>query len=47
MSEFKIIYNGKTPKWHWQIRWCLDKKRSPAQQPWWFKAHYAWLERNK
>ena len=47
MKGFKIIYNGRTPKWHWQIKWCKDYGRHPAQQPWWLKAHWAWVKENK
>tara|TARA_R110000796_G_scaffold146955_2_gene263687 strand:- start:1359 stop:1511 length:153 start_codon:yes stop_codon:yes gene_type:complete len=42
MKEFKIIVNGRTPRWHWQRKWCFDRNRSPAQQPWYIKAYHAY-----
>lgn len=44
MNKYKILINGRTSKWYWQIQWCLNKSRMPAQQPWWLKAHNAWLK---
>lgn len=46
MNEFNIIYNGRTPKWFWQMNWCKQHGRHPAQQPWWLTAHDAWNKQN-
>lgn len=47
MDNYTIIENGRTERWHWIVKWCLNKQRLPCCQPWWLKGSKAWDKKNK